>query len=94
MKSNDDNQQYSASTRSSLYNVLAHIDITLSSFSHKQISLVTDFEYVYTVDRNYNTYPCCRNEVSGVQSKHNRKTSGLGLLPSKKFGKDETSAEA
>ena len=38
--------------------------------------------------------PCCRNEVSGVQSKHNRQTSRLGLLPSKKFGKDETSAEA
>jgi len=77
---------------SSLYPVLAHIDITLSPFSHKQISLVTAFKYVYTVDRNYNTYPFA--VAMGFQvPKLSPETSALGLLPSEKSGKDETSAK-
>jgi len=59
---------------SSLYPVLAHIDITLSPFSHKQIS-------PFAVAMGFQV------------PKLSPETSALGLLPSEKSGKDETSAK-
>lgn len=52
-KSKIDNQHYSSFT----FITLLHINITLSSFSHKQISQVIAFRYVHTVDHIYTAYP-------------------------------------